>query len=214
MSENKNTYRNAFDFRKNLEARLQREAKETGIDLHRVLHLLLHLYFFAAIPGYAWEYDQNVTIEGVLRQAERMHITWNSEGKENTRIEKSIVLVTDEPIILSHSIAIGKQKLVEANTSYSYIKVYLDEEFSSLIGKRVQCSGHFQRSCDPITDEIILGIDTALDCDCEQPTHQSKTIFYEPEEVELSGMLYKVVYPGLPNIQVSRWAIDLKKSSL
>ena len=36
MSENKNTYRNAFDFRKNLEARLQREAKETGIDLHRV----------------------------------------------------------------------------------------------------------------------------------------------------------------------------------
>lgn len=34
MSENK--YKNAADFRKSLEAGLQREAKETGIDLHRV----------------------------------------------------------------------------------------------------------------------------------------------------------------------------------
>ena len=60
----------------------------------------------------------------------------------------------------------------------------------------MQCSGYFKRSPDLFADEIILDVDTALDC--EEPVHQSKTFFYEPEEVELSGMLHETVYPGPP----------------
>lgn len=32
----------------------------------------------------------------------------------------------------------------------------------------------------------------------DQPLGQLKTVFYEPEEVEVSGFLYKTVYPGPP----------------
>jgi hypothetical protein len=39
-------------------------------------------------------------------------------------------------------------------------------------------------------------VDTALDY--EQPIPELKTVFYEPEEVELIGMLHKTVYPGPP----------------
>jgi hypothetical protein len=76
------------------------------------------------------------------------------------------------------------------------LKLYLAEEFIPLIGRRVQCSGYFKRSPDLFADEIILDVDTALDC--KQLAHQSKTIFYEPEEVHLSGVLCETVYPGPP----------------
>lgn len=148
------------------------------------------------MPGYGWEYEQKILVEGVLRRAERMHITKDSNGKEKTKIEKSIVLVTDEPAVLSHAVTIGKHQIATTETSHSHIEVYLAEEFIPLIGKRVQCSGNFKRSSDLFADEIVLDVDTALDC--KQLTHQSKTVFYEPEEVELSGILHEAVYPGPP----------------
>ena len=77
-----------------------------------------------------------------------------------------------------------------------HIEVYLPEEFIPLIGKRAQCYGNFRRSFDSFGDEIVLDVDTALDC--EQLTQQLKTVFYEPEEVELSGLLHEMAYPGPP----------------
>lgn len=162
------------------------------------LYLLVFLYvcLVTAIPGYGWEYEQKIVIEGVLRRAERMHITKDSNGKEKTKIEKSVVLVTDKPVVVSRSVTIGKQKIAATKTSHSHIEVYLAEEFRPLIGKRVQCIGNFKRSPDLFADEIVLDVVIALDC--EQLTHQPKTVFYELEDVELSGMLHEAIYPGPP----------------
>jgi len=159
------------------------------------LLFLLSVCLVSAIPGYGWEYEQQIVIEGVLRRAERTIIK-DTHGKKETKVERSIVLVTDEPVVLSRSVTIGKQQIASTETSYPHIGVHLSEEFISLIGKRVQCSGYFKRSPDLFADEIVLDVDTALDC--EQLKHHPKTVFYEPEEVELSGMLYEVVYPGPP----------------
>jgi len=60
----------------------------------------------------------------------------------------------------------------------------------------VQCYGNFERSFDSHKNEIILNITIALDY--ESPTHKLKTLFYEPEEVEVFGLLQEVVYPGPP----------------
>lgn len=162
----------------------------------RITQFLLFVCILTTTSGYCWEYEQKVTIEGDLRRAERRRITRNPDGREETKIEKSIVLVTDKPLALSRSVTIGKQQIATTETSFSHIELYLAEEFISLLGKRVQCSGYFKRSPDFFADEIILDVDTALDC--EQPAHQSKTFFYEPEEVELSGTLHEKVYPGPP----------------
>ena len=162
----------------------------------KITQLLILACLFTAISGYCWEYEQKVTIEGDLRRAERRCITRSSEGREETKIEKSTVLVTDNPLVLSRSVMIGKQQIASTETCYSHIELCLAEEFISLIGKRVQCIGYFKKSPDLFADEIILDVDIALDC--EQPTHQLKTVFYEPEEVELFGKLHKTVYPGPP----------------
>lgn len=72
----------------------------------RVTQLLLLVSLFTAISGYCWEYEQKVTIEGDLRRAERRRITRSPDSREETKIEKSIVLVTDKPLVLSHSVTI------------------------------------------------------------------------------------------------------------
>jgi len=162
----------------------------------RITQLLLLVCLFTAMPGYSWEYEQKIVIEGVLRRAERTRITRHPDGGEESKVEKSVVLVTDKPLVLSHSITVGGQQIAVTETAHSHITVYLAEEFMPLINKRVQCNGYFKKSLDPLADEIILDVDTALDC--EEPTHQLKTVFYEPEEVELVGMLHKKVYPGPP----------------
>ena len=156
---------------------------------------MLYACFFAVTPAYGWEFKQEVVVEGVLRRAERT-ITKNVNGDPETKVERSVVLVTDEPLVLSRSAMLGGQQLVTSEDSYSLIGVYLSEEFHPLIGKRVQCTGSFKRTFDWLADEIILSVDTALDY--EQLGKPLKAVFYEPEEVELSGMLYKATYPGPP----------------
>jgi hypothetical protein len=159
------------------------------------LLFLLSVCLVTAIPGYGWAYEQQTVIEGVLKRAERTIIK-DPNGKKETKVERSIVLVTDKPLVLSRSVTIANQQITSTETSYPHIEVHLPEEFISLIGKRVQCTGYFKRSPDLFADEIVLDVDTALDC--EQLMHHPKTVFYEPEEVELSGMLCEAVYPGPP----------------
>jgi len=163
--------------------------------LKKIMQILLYVCLFAVTPAYGWEFKQEVVVEGVLRRAERT-ITKNVNGYSETNVERSIVLVTDEPLVLSRSVTLGGQQLVTSEDSYPHIGVYLPTEFTPLIGKRVQCTGRFEKTFDSLADEIMLSVDTALDY--EQLGKLLKTVFYEPEEVELSGMLYKVTYPGPP----------------
>lgn len=163
--------------------------------LKNFIRCFLFLSLSAPISGQAWEFEQNIVLEGVLKRAERIIIK-NPDGKKQTKVEISIVLITDKPLVLSHSIAIGKEQLTSTKTSYPHIGVSLPEEFMPLIGKHVQCCGNFKRSFDSCGDKVVLHINTALDCD--QPIHLLKTVFYEPEDVEVSGLLHKAVYPGPP----------------
>jgi len=171
--------------------------------------LLFYMCLLIAMPGHAWEFEQNINIEGVLKRAERTGIIRNSDGKEETKIERSIVLVTDKPLVLAHSVMIEKQPIVSAEISYPHIGVYLPEEFHPLIEKHVKCSGTFQRTFNH-DDEIKFHIDVALDS--QQLLHQLKTFFYEPEEVELCGMLYEEVYPGPPEYTNVKMGDRLEKA--
>lgn len=150
---------------------------------------------FLEISGYSWEFEQNITLVGVLRHAERTIIK-NPNGEKETRTERSIVLVTDKPLVLTHSVILEKQQIASSDISYPHIGVYLPQEFIPLIGKRVQCSGTFRKTFDFHGDEIVLDVDVVLDC--EQPFHQLKTLFYEPEEVEVLGFLHETIYPSPP----------------
>lgn len=146
------------------------------------------------MSGHFWEFEQRVVIDGVLKRAERT-ITNREHGKIETKIEKSIVLIPDKPLVLAHSILLEKQPIASAAISYPHIEVYLPEEFLPLIERHVQCSGTFQKTYNH-DNEIEFHIDTALDIN--QLSHKLKTVFYEPEEVELCGVLYEEVYPGPP----------------
>ena len=159
------------------------------------LLLFFFLCIFSEVSGYFWEFEQSVVLDGVLRRAERT-ITKRENGKIEDKIERSIVLVTDKPLVLTHSISLEKQPIASAAITYPHIEVYLPEEFLPLIEKHVQCSGTFRKTSNPHDNEIEFHIDTALDSD--QLSHQLKTFFYEPEEVELRGILYEEVYPGPP----------------
>jgi hypothetical protein len=149
------------------------------------LSLFFFLCIFSEVSGYFWELEQSVVLDGVLRRAERT-ITKRENGKVEDIVERSIVLVTDKPLVLTHSVSLEKQPIVSAAITYPHIQVYLPEEFLSLIEKHVQCNGTFRKTFNPHDNEIEFHIDTALDSD--QLSHQLKTFFYEPEEV----------YPGPP----------------
>lgn len=157
--------------------------------------LFFFLCIFSEVSGYFWEFEQSVVLDGVLRRAERT-ITKRENGKVEDKIEGSIVLVTDKPLVLAHSISIEKQPVASTAITYPHIHVYLPEEFMPLIEKHVQCSGTFRKTFNPHDNEIEFHIDTALDSD--HLSHQLKTFLYEPEEVELRGILYEEVYPGPP----------------
>lgn len=173
---------------------MQNLSKKNILKRMRITQLSLFVCLFTTMSVYGWEFEQNVVIDGVLKHAERS-ITKRHNGKIETIVERSIVLVTDKPLILSHSIMLEKQPIASAEISYPHIGVYLPEEFHSLIEKRVQCSGTFQKTFNH-DDEIKFHIDVALDS--QQLQDQLKTFFYEPEEVELCGVLYEEVYPGPP----------------
>lgn len=157
---------------------------------------LFFISLFTIISGHGWEFEETVTLDGVLRRSERTRITKFPDGKEEAKLERSIALVTDTPLVLCHSIRMGHQQIASTETSYPHIEVYLSKEFFPLIGKRIQCHGNFRRTFDASRDEIALAVDTALDD--EQPLSQLKTVFYEPEWVEVSGFLYETIYPGPP----------------
>lgn len=159
------------------------------------IHCFLFLFLSTSISGQAWEFEQNIVLEGVLKRAERTIIK-NPDGEKKTKVERSIVLITDKPLVFSHFITIGTTQLASSETSYPHIEVYLPEEFMPLIDRQVKCCGNFRQSFDSFGDKVVLHINTALDCD--QPINLLKTVFYEPEEVELSGLLHKTVYPGPP----------------
>lgn len=159
------------------------------------LPLFFFLCIFSEVSGYFWEFEQNVVLDGVLRRAERI-LTKRENGKVEDIVERSVVLVTDKPLVLTHSISLEKQPIATAATTYPHINVYLPEEFMPLIEQHVQCSGTFRKTSNPHDNEIEFHIDTALDSD--HLSHQLKTFFYEPEEVELRGILYEEVYPGPP----------------
>ncbi len=158
------------------------------------VQLFFFLCIFNKISGHFWEFEQTVVIDGVLKRTERT-ITKRDDGKIETKIEKSIVLVPDKSLVLTHSILLDKQAITTAEIAYPHIGVYLPEEFLPLIDKHVQCIGTFRKTFDHY-DEINFHIDTALDIN--QLSHQLKTVFYEPEEVELRGTLYEEIYPGPP----------------
>lgn len=159
------------------------------------IQCFLFLSLSASISGQSWEFEQNIVLEGVLKRAERTIIK-NPDGEKETKVEKSIVLITDKPLVFSHSLTLGKEQLASTETSYPHIEVYLPGEFMPLIGRHVQCCGNFRQSFDSFGDKVVLHINTALDCN--QPIDSLKTVFYEPEEVEVSGFLHKAVYPGPP----------------
>lgn len=161
----------------------------------RFIRFFLSALLIAEISGHCWQFEQNITLEGVLRRAERTIIS-NYSGKEDTRVERSIVLVTDKPLVLTHSMILEKQQLASAEISYPHTEVYLPTEFMPLIGKRVRCNGTFQKTFNPHGDEIAFDVDVVLDC--EQPSHKLKTLLYGAEEVEVSGSLYESIYPGPP----------------
>ncbi len=146
------------------------------------------------MSGHFWEFEQTVVIDGVLKRAERT-ITKRNKDKIETKIERSIVLVPDKSLVLTHSILLDKQPITSGEISYPHIGVYLPEEFLPLIDKHVQCNGTFKKTYN-YDNEIEFHIDTALDS--KQLSYQLKTVLYEPEEVELSGMLYEEIYPGPP----------------
>ena len=66
------------------------------------------ILLFALVSVSAWEFDQKIIIEGVLRRAERTIIK-DPNGKKEVKIEGKIVLVTDKPLVLSRHITLGKE---------------------------------------------------------------------------------------------------------
>lgn len=155
------------------------------------------IFLLFAFCGYGWAFEQGVAIEGVLRRAERTIIKNFDGEKPEARVERSIVLLMDEPLVLSSCVTLGKEKLAFKEKAYSHITLHLPEEFHTLIGKRVKVLGSFGRSYDPYLDDLLLSVETALDC--EEPAHPIKTVSYEPEEVEVTGMVHTNVYPGAPD---------------
>jgi hypothetical protein len=160
-----------------------------------MLKIFFHAFFlFIALSVHGWQFENTISLEGDLKRAERTIISTDPNGESEARVERSIVLVTDTPLILTHSVTLANQQLSSTETFHPHIEVYLSKEFIPLIGKRVRCIGTFRKNFDSLRDEIIFDVDTALDC--EQP--QLKTVFYEPEEVEVTGTLYETTYPGPP----------------
>lgn len=147
--------------------------------------------------AFGWEDDPEIILQGALKTAVRQCSCRHPDGSEEKWEEKTSVLVPDEPIVLSRSLLIGGSQVVNQQKVLPFIQLSLDEEFESLLGKRVEIHGKCAKPFH-FFDEIQLQVSTALDLDLLN-TCQTKTLFYEPNRVELTGILYRKVYPGPPN---------------
>ena len=163
--------------------------------------MFLFILTYCALPLFAWDPDPKLSLEGILKTAQRERITKHPDGKEEKWIERHNVLVPDEPIILSRTISIGDRKSVVQQKSIPFIRVCLKEEFESLKGKRVQLQGYLTKPFDFfLLDDIEFDVITALDVIWEQK-HQTRTVKYEPDITELRGTIYQKIYPGPPNYE-------------
>ena len=164
-----------------------------------VARFLITLFY--ALPLFAWEPEPELSLEGVLRTAERQRMTRYPDGREEKWVERYTVLVTDKPITLSRSISIENQQALVQQESLTFIRILLGEEYDSLLGRRVQLHGRLTKPIDFfLLEDITFDVDTALDVEWQQ-THQTKTVFYEPSVTELKGTLYQKIYPGPPNYE-------------
>ena len=143
-----------------------------------------------------WEDEPEIVMEGMLKTSTRQCARRYPDGKEEKWEEKHTVLVPNEPIVLSLSLSIGTNQALTQQISLPFIQLNLNEEFESLLGKRVKLHGRCTRPFH-FFDEIELLVSTALDVDWLQ-SHQIKTVFYEPQIAELTGTLYQKTYPGPP----------------
>ena len=95
------------------------------------------IILFYTLPLFAWEPEPELSLEGVLRTAERQRMTRYPDGMVEKWVERHTVLVTDKPITLSRSISIENQQTLVQQESLSFIRVLMGDEFESLLGKRV-----------------------------------------------------------------------------
>jgi hypothetical protein len=159
---------------------------------------MMCLFVITAMKLLGWESEPELVVEGILRRAERTLITKYPNGTMKSRIEKSLVLVTDEPVVLSRSVTLGDHQMVVQKKTLPHLDLGLGEEFLSLIGKKVKLYGSFAQPFDFFfRDEVKFEVSTALDSEW-MCTHQPIIVPYEPKVVRLTGKLYKKVYPGPP----------------
>ena len=159
------------------------------------------IIFLHFLPLFGWEPEPELSLEGVLRTAERQRMTRYPDGIEEKWVERHTVLVADKPITLSRSISIENQQTLVQQESLPFIRVLMGEEYNSLLGKRVQLHGRLTKPIDFfLLKDITFDVDTALDVEWQQ-THQTKTVFYEPSVTELKGSLFQKTYPGPPNYE-------------
>ncbi len=151
----------------------------------------------SVLPLLGWEGEPEIVLEGMLKTAVHQCSRRHPDLPEEKWEERQTVLVPDEPIVLSRSLSIGKNQVLTQETILPFILCSFNDEFNSLMGKRVRLHGRCTRPFH-FFDEIELHADTVLDIAWLQ-TPQTKTVFYEPCTTELIGTLYQKTYPGPPN---------------
>ena len=157
-----------------------------------------------ALVSQGWS-NPGLSIEGTLLEMQINLTTTHPDGQKEFKIESKFILVPDEPIVVSRSIAITGRETILQQKTLPHLLVAIGDEFLSLIGKRVRAEGYLQKPYDFFfCDEAELHIDTLLDCEWLK-THQQETLPYEPELVAIAGRISQKIYPGPPNYANIGW---------
>lgn len=153
---------------------------------------------FSTIALFGWESPPQISLKGVLKTATRQRLTRYPDGTQKEWEEKSTILVPDEPIILSRSLAIGIRPPLVQKESPEFVHLVLSEEFDSLIGKVVELQGHFIEPSQNFffINDIQFHVTTAIEIEMQEKPRQ--TVFYEPKLTQLQGTIYQKIYPGPP----------------
>ena len=61
------------------------------------------IIFFYTLPLFGWEPPPQIMLKGILKTATRQRLTRYPDGTEKRWEEKSVVLISDEPITLSRA---------------------------------------------------------------------------------------------------------------